>query len=264
MVRCLRMLAVLLLGIAASLAGVSATAAAPAKAAPAAAQDSHQLDVFTVEKTAKGGLKTTLYTPAPGVSPEQVAAKLSASGVPGVQVGDASAVGASGDVSTLAACSYGTARTWGCPMKRWSYSGHSHPQIYFLDHSGDGWPLSDAVPVWNETEGIDSWYRWYTGGCPGSSYHCVNVYSGNYGGTGWVGQTSRTLNADGTYITGASIKFNDYYSGTYTRNRNTACHEAGHVLGLDHNTSTSSCLYYSSGTATRPLGDDFNLLETYY
>src|SRR5262249_22930763 len=145
--------------------------------------------VIAVHAKPGGGRVETLYDPAPGVSSTALANSLRAHGVVGVRVA-ASTVSAPSAVATPAAtCSYGTATTWGCPMARWSYSGHSHPQIDFLDHTSSAWPLTAVVPEWNLTHGIDSWYRWYTQGCPGSTYHCVNVYNANYGATGWTGMT---------------------------------------------------------------------------
>jgi hypothetical protein len=220
--------------------------------------------VIAVHAKPGGGRVETIYDPAPGVSSTALANSLRAHGVVGVRADQAGTVKAPSAVATPAAtCSYGTATTWGCPMARWSYSGHSHPQIDFLDHTSSAWPLTAVVPEWNLTHGIDSWYRWYTQGCPGSTYHCVNVYNANYGATGWTGMTTRSVNSS-NYITSAYVQLNDYYGGTAAQHRNTACHETGHVLGLGHNGSTGSCLYYARTSQQYPSSQDFALLETYY
>jgi hypothetical protein len=120
-----------------------------------------------------------------------------------------------------------------------------------------------AVTEWNKTSGIDSIYRAASTGCDGAPAHCVHVYSGNYG-AGWTGRTSRTLNAAATYYSTAKVELNNYYSGTEAQRWNTSCHELGHVLGLNHNTSTGSCMYTSRTSQRYPNGDDYNLVERYY
>ncbi|OKI41690.1 matrixin family metalloprotease [Micromonospora sp. CB01531] len=217
--------------------------------------------VVSVQKNPDGTITETAYTPAPGVTPDDLAARLTARGAPNVAVADESDMGA-----LVAACSSGTARTWPSSATcfvRWAYNGYLRPQVYFIDHSGSEWPVGRSVTKWNETSGIDSVYRTPSSGCPGGGIHCVHVYSGNYG-SGWTGQTSRTLNAAGTYYAGATVQLNTYYSGTEYERWNTACHELGHVLGLGHNTSTGSCVYAYRSSQRYPNTDDFNLLERYY
>ncbi|MCW3816437.1 matrixin family metalloprotease [Micromonospora sp. DR5-3] len=68
----------------------------------------------------------------------------------------------------------------------------------------------------------------------------------------------------GLYYAGATVQLNTYCSGTEYERWNTACHELGHVLGLGHNTSTSSCVYAYRSSQRYPNTDDFNLLERYY
>lgn len=237
------------------LAGVVPAAAE----SPALAGQGGQAVVRSVQHNVDGTVTERVYTPAPGVSPDELAKRLTASGTKGVSVGDVSV--------SVAACSYGTARTWPTSatcFARWSYNGYGRPQMYFRDRSNDLWPVGRAVTKWNETSGIDSYYRDFSTGCPNSTVHCVIVYNAYYGATGWVGQTVRTLNAAQTYYASAYIALNETYGGTQAQRWNTACHEIGHVLGLDHNVSTSSCLYYSRTSQLYPNGDDFTLLERYY
>ncbi|HCT75936.1 MAG TPA: hypothetical protein DGT23_04955 [Micromonosporaceae bacterium] len=221
--------------------------------------------VTSLRQNPDGTFSETSYTPRAGVTPAELARKLTANGVPGVRV--------TGGTTTMAAaaCSYGTARTWPTEttcFARWSYNGWARPQMYFRDRSNSLWPVGRAVTKWNETSGIDSHYRTFSAGCPSTTVHCVIVYNAAYGKTGeWedvVGLTRRYLNAQQTYYTGAYIALNESYGGTEYQRWNTACHEIGHVLGLGHNTSTTSCVYTYRTTQRYPNGDDFNLLERYY
>jgi Metallo-peptidase family M12 len=254
-----RSIGAVLLAAAGIIAAAAPASAAPdAGAAPARGQDAV---VTSVQKNANGTITETTYAPAPGVMPDELATRLRARGIPNVTVTYAS------EVSTLAAaCSYGTARTWPSSatcFARWSYNNYARPQIYFIDHSGAEWPVGRSVTKWNETSGIDSVYRTASSGCPGGGIHCVHVYSGNYG-DGWTGQTTRTLNDAQTYYESAVVQLNTYYSGTEAQRWNTSCHELGHVLGLGHNTSTTSCVYAYRTSQKYPNSDDFTLLERYY
>ena len=239
-------------------------------AQPAVAQAPEQPGsalVRSLQRNPDGTFTETIYTPAQGVKVADVARSLTAHGVPGVKVID----GTDSVGTAVAACSYGTARTWPTGttcFARWSYNGWARPQMYFRDRSNDLWPVGRAVTKWNETSGIDSHYRDFSAGCPSSTVHCIIVYNASYGKAGeWagvVGKTVRALNAAQTYYTGAYIALNESYGGTEAERWNTACHEIGHVLGLGHNTSTSSCLYASRTSQRYPHSYDFTLLEVYY
>lgn len=86
---------------------------------------------------------------------------------------------------------------------------------------------------------------------------CVDVWNGNYGNNGWNGITYFSYVAGTTYRfaeNGVSITLNDYYVTNFPNDnkpRSVACHELGHALGLDHNTSQTSCL--GPGGANRSL-----------
>jgi Matrixin len=257
-VRTGRSIGAVLLAAAGTIVVALTSTAQAVTAAPAPGRDGV---VVSVQKNRDGTVTETAYTPAPGVTAKDLAARLTARGVPNVKVADEPAM-----TTLAAACSSGTARTWPSSATcfvRWAYNGYARPQVYFIDHSGSAWPVGRAVTKWNETSGIDSVYRIPSSGCPGGGIHCVHVYSGNYG-SGWTGLTSRTLNAAETYYASATVKLNTYYSGTEAEHWNTACHELGHVLGLDHNTSTGSCVYAYRSSQRYPNADDFNLLERYY
>lgn len=85
----------------------------------------------------------------------------------------------------------------------------------------------------------------------GGVYGTVQVCSGNYGATGWLGYTSVWLG--GGFINKVTIKLNDYYFSqpkynTEAWRAQTVCHEGGHALGLAHtndvrtNANTGSCM----------------------
>jgi hypothetical protein len=233
----------------------------PAVATAAVAESG---EVTSTVVNADGTITETIYSPAPGVSSDQLAQKLTASGVANVSIKSA------GGISTMAAaCTLGSATTWPSSATcfvRWSYNGAVRPIINFVDHSGASWPVGRAVTKWNETSGIDSIYRTASNGCDGAPVHCVHVYSGNYGDNGWYGLTTRTLNAANTYFSTAKVELNDYYGGSETEKWSSACHELGHVLGLGHSTANSSCLYTprSPSRSKYPNADNYNLVERYY
>ncbi len=258
-----------------------AASAPAAPAAPAIAPDTargqagEELDtVYEVVKTPKG-YAITVFDPAAGVSNAQLRSELAKAGhkvlAKGTNPGDAIAA-ASGSTSLTATAaavsttcqSYGTAREW-CGH-RWAANGFEDPAVYMLDHTSSAWPVTAATNTWYQAQGIDAYYRWYTNGCPGGGRHCVNVYNAYYGATGWAGLTTWGTDSTGDYdnTTNVTVKLNDTYGGTAANHRNVACHELGHALGLAHNTSTGSCLYYMQGTTLYPNSDDFNILPRMY
>jgi hypothetical protein len=168
----------------------------------------------------------------------------------------------------LAACTIGTAHTNGCPGIHWANNGYAHPQVYFVDHTGAAWPVDVATYTWNQAQGIDSIY--VSGSCPGySGTHCANMYDANYGATGWAGLTYTPVDSHLNIRDGVVYsKFNDYYGVGYTaaEHRQDTCHEQGHVLGLDHNDSTNSCIYYAiiSSAPQYPDADDYAVLKSVY
>jgi hypothetical protein len=228
--------------------------------APRPAGEGAQQDVVAVVRGADGNTRVTLYEAAPGISDQRLYQMLRSSGVQGLQDPARRTVGP----RTPTTCTWGSATTFECPQVHWSRNGYSHPQIYFVDHSGDAWPVTAAVPVWNEAQGVDSWYRWAH--CPAvNGAHCVGVFSGNYGDTGWVGFTSALIDNNRTFIdTSVGVQLNDFYSITAARRRKSTCHELGHALGMGHNWATNSCLISGAYEPQRPNGDDFALIADIY
>jgi hypothetical protein len=207
-------------------------------------------DVMTTEvmsvETSPERTTVTLYTPAPGVTPEALADMLRKQGIKDVRLVGYEPAGA-GTMSE--ACEYGQATTLTCLPSYWHNNGYNNPIVRFNDHSGANWPVDSAVYKWNMVPNIDSWY--YYNRCPFmAGARCVDVWSGNYG-PGWTGQTVHTYEQWGDYRAFRDggpnyIKLNDYYNPYYynfTRN-NVATHEAGHMLGLGHNRWSGDVMYY--------------------
>jgi hypothetical protein len=214
----------------------------------------------------------TMYDPGPGEDKHTLFKKLKASKVKGLVDPNTGSVSdyvipadSGGGASGLSTCwVYGSARG---SCVAWRNLGHAHPQIYFVDHTSAQWPVSTATYRWNQANGIDSWYRW--GSCPAlSGIHCVPVHDGNYGSTGWIGLTHIYFSSG--IITSAYIQLNRYYDSNYGaavpgESMESACHEEGHALGMNHNTSPTSCMYATdTADILRPDSNDYSLLAFKY
>ncbi|WP_394831550.1 matrixin family metalloprotease [Pendulispora rubella] len=237
------------------------TAKRSAEASAVAHSDaSAAVDVVKVETLADGSTSFTIFDPAPGVAPEALAESLrQSSGKDSVRV----LRHESAPAATLAPndCQYGQAHSITCPISYWTNNGWGHPQVGFNDHSGSGWPTDNAVYKWNQVQGLDSLYKWNA--CPsGGGTHCVNVYSGNYGDTGWVGLT-HFVSGPGAFADGGTkVELNDYYApNTFTRNC-VVTHELGHALGLGHNDWSGDVMYYVANRREDIGGENRALLES--
>jgi len=115
-------------------------------------------------------------------------------------------------------------------------------------------------------------------------YGTVQVCSGNYGATGWLGYTQ--VWTAGTQITQATIKLNDYYFSQARYNtaafrQQVACQEMGNALGLQDldriytNLNAGTCMDYTNdptgtkgtnGTLanTTASATDFSRLDAIY
>lgn len=206
----------------------------PATPPASAAARSAEVVVTSTRDVGGGITEQTICDPGPGVKPATLAAELQAQGVHnGAVVADqppAASTSNAGPLSratTAAAaavsCSYGTARTFCSPQQFSSNDGHSDPQVYFNDHSGNLWPTDAAVYTWNQSVGIDSYYRYNSCGPAGT--HCVEVPSGTYI-TSWSGQTSiKYETATGKYVGTGYTLLNERWARSADGYRKSVCHE---------------------------------------
>lgn len=146
--------------------------------------------------------------------------------------------------------------------------------------------LSAAEAKWSSDKYID--YVPIAGMTKASTcapvFGTVQVCSGNYGATGWLGYTQ--VWTSGTQINQATIRLNDYYFSQAKYNtaafrQQVACQEMGNALGLDDvnrvytNLNVGSCMDYTndpSGTKgtngtlknTTASATDFSRLDAIY
>lgn len=254
----------------------------------AASNDSPGQSVVSYHQTSSTEATITYYDLAPGGSAQKLYKSLQTKGVKGLldpsksnQSSAASPQNVKGAAIGGHPCASGTARvecSYGRPYGQihWQNSGHSHPQIYFLDSTGSQWPTDKATYEWNKAQGIDSNYKYVSnvyasGVCPRiAGIHCVPIVDGNYGsnGLGDGGIAATTVVTNGDNIVRASIQLNTYnFNLNAYGYRQTICHEEGHALGLDHNTSATSCLIdhkTNSAASQNPNSDDFALVANMY
>ena len=94
----------------------------------------------------------------------------------------------------------------------------------------------------------------------------VQMQSGRYGYTGWLGLA--TISVSGCTIQSATTKLNRTYldGAGYTpdKRKRVACHEVGHSTGLNHNSSSTSCLKSGGSAQSKPNGHDRDQLDIIY
>lgn len=72
----------------------------------------------------------------------------------------------------------------------------------------------------------------------------INFYSSKYS-MSWYGLTTAS-STSGSHFVSVMVQFDESDSLTSSRKHSLICHEGGHSLGLDHQTSTTSCMYPNS------------------
>jgi len=168
----------------------------------------------------------------------------------------------------------------------WAHTGNL--AIMIGSNTSSSWApyLSTAEAKWSTDKYID--YVPMAGMTSASScspiYGTVQVCSGNYGATGWLGYTQ--VWTSGTQITEATIKLNDYYFSQAKYNtaafrQQVTCQEMGNALGLDDldhiytNANQGTCMDYTNdptgtkgtnGTKANTTADatDFSRLDAIY
>lgn len=248
-------------------AQLAARSAQERKEAAVSSETEPSIDVTTTETLADGQVRVDSYSPAPGVTSDQLADSLRKAGKKDVQVSrHEPEQQTKSDIQPLAAsdCSYGQARSVTCPVSYWTNMTRANPVVAFNDRSGAAWPTNDAVYKWNRTPNIDSWYYWNY--CPQfSNVHCVDVDSANYGATGWQGHTTRYY-VPPTYgrIVSAHVELNDFYSVAGTSYNHIVTHELGHALGLGHNMWSGDLMYPIVNMREDIGGENPELLRSIY
>ena len=140
----------------------------------------------------------------------------------------------------------------------WAHNGLKNSQIYFVDRTGDKWPVELATYRWNRARNVDSFYQT---SCPNRRLHCVDVDEyrtddGNYGVTYFNGWNRRNHNRRGV-----RVRLNNATVRTARQARKTTCHELGHVLGLDHRSTNESCMRQGSAPPISRYPDRHDLRQ---
>lgn len=208
-------------------------------------------DEIAIQEPRKGGgLIIRLYHLAPGASANAVLAGLRAQGLAPAGVTAQAEADPMECTTSYGSAKYLCLKTGSHLWFNWRWNGFDDPQVYFKDYTPAAWPVKASVAEWNKSPGVDSY--WTTGACPTGGRHCVPVRASNSGDNGTVGYTYMEVDSAAFFIDGkVHVDFNTYYSSSED-NRGTACHELGHALGLAHNGSTSSCLYYAAVSGPDP------------
>ncbi|MFL6160143.1 MAG: hypothetical protein ACJ72D_28985 [Marmoricola sp.] len=104
----------------------------------------------------------------------------------------------------------------------------------------------------------------------------IDVYDGNYGDTGWDGQTRCTDKVASTWLWQHhcdvfTIKFNTYATASYStfKSQVIGCHEFGHTAGLDHRAASNdssqiSCMRGSGYLSTVLDQHDLDVINDHF
>jgi hypothetical protein len=178
----------------------------------------------------------------------------------------------------LAAAPAGASHSW----RGFHWARTANPFTVRLgDNVSSSWDsyLRTAASDWTRSSVLDT--RVVGGragsGCAPTSGR-VEVCSGQYGNTGWLGVAQVWL-VSGTHITRGTVRLNDSYFSQPRYNNaserlHVVCQEVGHTFGLDHQSTTGASLntcmdYYvntsSSDTrSTHPNAHDYDELALIY
>lgn len=174
----------------------------------------------------------------------------------------------------------------------WTFLGYqlhwargSNLTIHSVDHISSDWVFyyNQAQRDWHKSKVINV-VKADEDVCD-SDWNCMEVFSGNYGQSGWLGLASVSgyidFDNDMIHLTYGQAIMNDYYYttepyaavyGTPEWRAVVMCQEIGHVFGLGHNDenfnnpSTGTCMDYSTdpGPNQHPDAHDMELLQRIY
>lgn len=149
---------------------------------------------------------------------------------------------------------------WGC----WKYANGAIN--WYNGATGDYWN------IYNEEARTDSnsWHNYtdvnLTSTGSGTTDH-INAFNGFYGANGWLG-IAEIRGYSGCTIRNGRVRLNmSYLEGGYSRTnkKHVACQEVGHLLGLHHNTgSSTTCMNDQILSAPFPNTHDRDLVNSIY
>jgi Matrixin len=151
----------------------------------------------------------------------------------------------------------------------WAQGGRSRAMIVFVDGTGVDWPVGTTTKRYNLASGVDS--RWKFS-CPaGSGYHCVivaqyqDVTAPDQVCVGAYSCTFRYAGSDGHWVS-AWVTVNDSSVSGAAQHRKVVCHALGHALGLEHDSSASSCMNqdFTSADSLWPSEQNLSALHAKY
>ncbi len=125
-------------------------------------------------------------------------------------------------------------------------------RICVEDHTGRSWPVHAAARKWSQSSRIE---YYFLADC-GARRRKVKVFEVFRPDVSWAGYTTVLFDSR-LHYTRVRVYLN---SARPSVHRAIACHELGHAVGLGHNTSTSSCMYWAP-TSPYPGVGDFRLLR---
>lgn len=159
------------------------------------------------------------------------------------------------------------APAYGEHWDRNSPTATTYAQVYIEDHTGSLWRVNQYTNEWNNQSSKLGVY--YLSDCNHKTLHCVPVYGGDYGDTGWHGLTSYSISGGHITHDSMTVQLNSHYLGTTRTDKHdsTTCHELGHAVAAfqDTTTVTTSCMWPdSSRFPLHPAAHDANVITALY
>lgn len=153
----------------------------------------------------------------------------------------------------------------------WADKEPTHPRgyVYWADRTGAEWPVYSAAVEWDRASKLDAVYISGSQTCP-STPHCVSVVetSINDACSPKAGQTDWSYyTASGHLETKTLVRVNSHCSNaSYGMRRTITCHELGHSIGMNEQTSdTSSCMTSPYDVPrTMPSTHDYQSIASVY